>query len=37
MEMMLEVMIWVLDTEVDKVVHWCNLVTKFPTNASGAT
>ena len=30
MEMMLEVMMWVLDMEVDKVA-------KFLTNASGAT
>ena len=36
MEMMLdlEVMIWVVDIEVDKLR---NLVAKFPTNTSGTT
>ena len=36
MEMMLEIMMWMLDMEVDKVMQ-CNLVAKFLTNASGAT
>ena len=34
MEMMLEVMLWVLDMEVDKVA---NLMDKFITYTSGAT
>ena len=33
-EMMLKVMMWAVDIEVDKP---CNLVAKFPTNTSGAT
>ncbi len=34
MEMMLKVMMWVMDIEVDKPR---NLVAKFPTNTSGTT
>ena len=34
MEMMLKVIMWVVDIEVDKPN---NLVAKFPTNTSGAT
>ena len=39
MEMMLEVMMWVLDNVqwTWRLTRWCNLVTKFLTNASGAT